>query len=395
MAEREPAAAGVFEAPSGARVAPLAMHSGMFIDRTTTLYGPSGSGKTVIIKAIMQLLSPHVPEILVVSPTEPSNRSYAGIVDAPLIQYRMYLPPPEGVKRRANDEKAGAQRFLDAIWQRQEMKSAIYSRVNDAQILRELYVRARRLDPRAGARGDEALEKLARARERTLEGLASGLIGAARSTALAQANIKFDDMLILLYKKYITPLRDELWRLADLGEDEMYSLNYLHFNPRILLIFDDCAAELKPFFNSETFRKIFYQNRHVKVTAVIACQDDTDLPANLRKNSFVNFFTTEVVCGSNFTRPSNRYPKAEQQFATEVAPELFADKFRKLAYIREDPHKFYFVKIPPLPRFRFGSAAVHELCDAVGQEGVSMDKSNPFFDRFSVGADSAKKPAGV
>lgn len=382
MSERS---GSVFEATSGARIAPLAVHPGMFIDRTTTLYGPSKTGKTVIIKAIMNELAPHVPEVLVVSPTEPSNRSYSGIVDAPLIQYRMYLPPAEGDKKRANDDKAGAQRFLDAIWQRQEMKAAIYSRVNDPRTLRSLFERARRLDPHAARAGDEALGRLARARERTLAGLSASLTGVARSDAIAAASDKFDEMLVLLYKKCITPLRDELWRMPGLDEDSMYTLNYLHFNPRILLIFDDCAAELKPFFNSETFRKIFYQNRHVKITALVACQDDTDLPSNLRKNSFVNFFTTETVCTSNFTRVSNRYPKAEQKFASEVAPELFSDKYRKLAYIREDPHKFYFIKVPPLPPFHFGSAAVRELCGAVGQEGVAMDKSNPFFDRFAVG----------
>jgi hypothetical protein len=375
----------VFETASGARVAPLSLHPGMFIDRTTTLYGPSKTGKTVIIKAIMALLNDHVPEVLVVAPTEPTNRSYAGTVDAPLIQYRMYLPPEVPPKKKpAGDERAGALRFLNAVWQRQEMKAAISTRVNDPRVLRGLFERARRFDPHAARAGDEALSRLARNRDRMLGALSSSLTGAARTAALAAATEKFDDMLVLVYKKHITPLRDELWRVHGLDEDEMYTLNYLHFNPRLLLIFDDCAAELKPFFSSDAFRKIFYQNRHVKITALIACQDDTDLPSNLRKNSFVNFFTTEQVTSSNFTRVSNRYPKAEQQFATDIGAELFRDPHRKLAYIREDPHKFYYVKIPPLPAFHFGSAAVRELCAAVGQEGVAMDQSNPFFSRFAI-----------
>ena len=64
-------------------------------------------------------------------------------------------------------------------------------------------------------------------------------------------------MLNLLYRKYITPHYNELWRKKSLSEDERYSLYYLHFNPRMLLIFDDCAAQLKPFFTKEIFRLLF------------------------------------------------------------------------------------------------------------------------------------------
>ena len=54
----------------------------------------------------------------------------------------------------------------------------------------------------------------------------------------------------------------ELLKQKHLTEDEKYSLMYLNFNPRLLLIFDDCSAQLKPFFNKEIFRMLFYQNRH-------------------------------------------------------------------------------------------------------------------------------------
>ena len=39
----------------------------------------------------------------------------------------------------------------------------------------------------------------------------------------------------------------------------------------------------------------------------------------------------------------------------------------------------------PVPRpFRFGSAALHELCTQVQATEVSVDKENPYFDRFAI-----------
>jgi hypothetical protein len=100
-----------------------------------------------------------------------------------------------------------------------------------------------------------------------------------------------------------------LWDRNDLSEDERCCLQHLHFNPRLLLIFDDCAAQLKPFFNKDVFRLLFYQNRHSFITVVLCCQDDTDLPANLRKNAFLSFFTEPVICTANFGRQANQFSK--------------------------------------------------------------------------------------
>jgi hypothetical protein len=200
-----------------------------------------------------------------------------------------------------------------------------------------------------------------------------------------EVNEKFEKMLVLVYKKFLTPNINRLWKQKDLSEDARYSLNYLHFNPRLLLIFDDCTAQLKPFFAKEIFRKLFYQNRHSFITVVICCQDDTDLPTNLRKNAFVSIFTESIVCTSNFDRMSNKFPKTTKTYVAETAPTVFTG-FRKLAYIREDDKRQHFYHLTceyPRP-FIFGSDALTELCAAVRSEGVTMDTDNPFYEKFRV-----------
>jgi ABC-type thiamine transport system ATPase subunit len=367
---------------SGHEIPPLSFKRSMFLDRSVVVYGPSGTGKTIITKHIMKTLQPHVEQVLVISPSETSNRSYEGFVDQPLIHTRLYMPDPANPKK--DDGTKGAFRFLQAIWSRQEMMAAIYTRANQPGVLARLYGRLPRAVRREGLRSIQATN------ERRLRAAAQvrKRYAAERGRCdekVKEVNEKYRQMLVLLYKKYIAPAYAALWARDDLSEDERYSLCYLQFNPRLLLIFDDCAAQLKPFFNKEIFRLLFYQNRHSFITVVMCAQDDTDMPTNLRKNAFVSFFTEGIVCTSNFDRVSNKFPKPVKEYVAAVVPDVFQGH-RKLAYIREDPQRqhFYYVHVPYPEPFRFGSAAARELCEAVRGSGPAMDKENPYYDRFKL-----------
>ena len=367
---------------TGKKIPGLVIGASMFIDRTVAIYGPSKTGKTVITKHIMKAVNGHIEQIIVIAPSEPSNRSYEGFVDPPFIHYRLYLADPANPKK--DDGAKGALRFLEAVWKRQEMMAAIYTRANNAEVLAQLYGRLPKATRLEGLRYIEVINgKRGRVIERVRKQYAAE--AGRREEKVKEVNEKFKKMLVLLYKKYIAPLYEELWERDDLSEDERYSLYYLTFNPRLLLIFDDCAAQLKPFFNKDIFRLLFYQNRHSFITVVLCCQDDTDLPTNLRKNAFLSFFTEPIVCMSNFERSSNKFPKPTRALINEIIGDVFKGH-RKLAYIREDDHRqhFYHVQFPYPKPFRFGSPASHELCDSVQSAGVSMDKENPFYDRFKI-----------
>ena len=366
---------------SGKRVPELVLHPRLFIDRTTVIYGPSKTGKTVIVKNIMKQTHGHIEQILVVAPTEPSNRSYDGFVDPSLIHYRMYLPSPED--KRDTEQKA-ALRFLETVYKRQEMMAAIYTRANRPETLSALYGRLGNSNRKSG---DDYIASLERKRRRSVNNVRRQY---ARDPGRCEAHVKevddqFKKMLVLVYKKFLTPNVERLWKGKDLSEDERYTLYYLHFNPRLLLIFDDSAAQLKPFFNKEIFRKLFYQNRHSYITVVICCQDDTDLPTNLRKNAFISIFTEPIVCVSNFERPSNKFPKTTKAYISDIISDVYIG-YRKLAYIREDDKRqhFYHLTCTYPSTFMFGSDALVELCSAIQSKGITMDRDNPFFEKFRV-----------
>jgi hypothetical protein len=366
---------------SGKKIPELAIQPSLFLDKTAVLYGPTKTGKTVITKTIMGVTSGHIEQVLVVAPTEPSNRSYEGFVDKSLVHYRMYLADPED--KRDTEQKA-ALRFLERIYKRQEMMASIYTRANDLNILAHLYGRLSHKERKAG---NEYIASLARKRKRVIGGVKRQFAqdGGKCQEKIKEVTEKFEKMLGLLYKKFLTPHVDRLWTVKDLSEAEKWTLQYLHFNPRLLLIFDDCAAQLKPFFRREIFRKLFYQNRHSYISVVICCQDDTDLPPELRKNAFISIFTEEIVCSSNFQRGANRFPKSTKDYVSDIMGDVFVGH-RKLAYIRDDPKRqhFYHLTCPYPKRKMFGSDALLELCDNVRAKGITMDKSNPFFDKFRI-----------
>lgn len=363
----------------------LVTNQGMFLDRTVAIYGPSMTGKTVITKYVMTQLKPHVDEIIVIAPTEPTNNSYKDVVPSTCIHYTINLPDPKDPKK--DDGQKGALRFIQALWDRQSMKAAIYKRASNVATLESLFCKLPNDVRRTGL---VAIRKITDRKAVATEQLRrqfshdAGLL-AQKTKELRE---RFQEVLSRVYRSFILPHHAALLERRDLSEDELYSLTYLEFNPRMLLVFDDCAAQMKPLFPKEVFRKLFYQNRHSFLSVILCLQDDTDLPTNLRKNAFVSFFTTDIVAASNFKRGSNQFPKSIHKMVDRVMPVLFSESnpHRKLAYIREDPTRRQFYHFTaPIPRpFRFGSDALWELCDECAADGNTMDEENPYFTSFKL-----------
>lgn len=369
--------------PSGKRIPQLPLSAKHIIDRTTVLYGASHSGKTYIVKHMMATVDEMIDEVIAIAPSEPTNRSYRGIVPSPLIHYRLWLPDPKAPQR--DDGQKGAIRFMEWLWKRQEMRASIYTRVNNPEVLAKLYGRIPKTAPER-REGDQTLAMHTQKRHRVLDRLkkAFGKNSGQLHDKREEVEEKFERMLVLIYKKYITPHFGDLLGSKGLTEDERYTLHYLHFNPRILLIFDDCAAQLKPLFTRDVFRLLFYQGRHSFCTSFFCCQDDTDLALNLRKNAFVSVYTDPVVSTSYFERAKTT--KETKKYVTELVPEVFGKKHRKFVYIREDDRQqhFYHFTAPNRKPPRFGSDALWELCEMVGSRGIAMDTNNPFYNMYKV-----------
>jgi len=185
---------------------------------------------------------------------------------------------------------------------------------------------------------------------------------------------KFNEMILTILKKCIHYVKKEIKSgnitKESLSHEELDIIKYIDINPNILLVFDDCAAELKKFNKSDIMRKLFYQSRHVNITFIITAQDEIDLDASLRKNSNIT-----ILCDSNctngfFERNSNAFGKKIRQITKEISEVLFSDahKNTKLIYNKDQSDKLMWYVASIRNNFIFGSKIILEFSNKIIKE---------------------------
>ena len=379
MATLEPD--GTLLTTTGRAVPPFELKASVIVNQTMVIYGPSRTGKTVITKNIMRELRGQIDQIVLVCPSEPANPQYGGIVDPPLIHYELGSPDPSNPRKKLS-APARATIFLKNILDRQTAAKSVYNRANTLETLQSLFMR---LPGQIRRSAVVIIENLNSKRQRLVDSIRKNMADVGRrDETIRNINDKYRTMLARVYKKFVEPAVAALWACDDLSPDEIHSLTYLHHNPKLLLIFDDCAADLMGVSKTDEFRAIFYRGRHFDLTTIVTCQDDTDIPANLRKNAFVSIFTTPGICRANFTRGSNQFSHEAKQLIADIADEVYSVGFHKIVYIRDDPRgiNFYQMEVPIPPAFKFGSQALHDFCSTIQNDGESLDKDNPFHSRY-------------
>jgi energy-coupling factor transporter ATP-binding protein EcfA2 len=90
----------------------------------SVIYGKTGSGKSTVVKHLMYILKDVIEVCFVVSPSEPSNMTYSGMIDSPLIHYSIQ-----------NGD------FLKNILSWQEMRSSVYKKTTDLNNIKKIYSR--------------------------------------------------------------------------------------------------------------------------------------------------------------------------------------------------------------------------------------------------------------
>jgi energy-coupling factor transporter ATP-binding protein EcfA2 len=333
----------------------------LFLDKSTILYGESSSGKSTIIVAMLKELQPYAEQIIVISPSDRSNRTYSsGIVPLPCIHYKI------------------TEKLLNDIWERQEALGAVYSRANEIAVLKRLFDRLNL----------EHVNKIisdVQKRQKEYENeIRNQFLDESTCIAKTEEMEKdFKKLTALIYKRYINENSARLMRMQ-LTEAEAFSLKYLNLNPRMILIFDDCSAQLKAFKSHRVIQDLFYQGRHTFITPIIACHSDKNLDSELRKNAFVNIFTQEKSAHAYFHRGTNDFDKEDKKEADKCCKIAFSHtaKFQKLVWIRLE-NRFYKFTAKLHPKFQFGSPIINEFCKMIQNDGVSISSENRFLQNFN------------
>ena len=337
------------EIPNYGEISQLELDAKDYLRRTTVLYGVSSTGKSVIIKKLLDVLKPFVPVVLCVCPTNAGNGDYDGRIDPQCIKTRVDV----------ND--------LVKILNRQKAVVDMYKRVNDFANIEPIYKRCKT------SKTEDALRNLNNI-------LANGQNSIERNTKLnpiqkreelKKIGDKIENSKRYIMKKCITDNKRHL----RLDETEKKIVKFLWLDPNFLLIMDDCAAFIKKWGDSESVSEIFYQGRHWYITSVYTMQDDKSFPTEIRRNTFMNFFTDPTSAIGFFSNTSNNFPKQIKTMANSIANQIFKnpEAHCKMVYNRLS-NQFNYVLVDDYSNEMFGCKFLSELCDDKKKEENPFDK---------------------
>ena len=255
----------VLETSNGEHVPEIKVTPKMLLNKSISMYGASESGKSYIVKYFLDLLSSKVEQFLLVSPSEPSNRSFENTIAAPLIHYE--ISKPDSNEKKDTEVKKTV-RMLKCIFDRQTMLTTMYTVANDIKILKKIY---KRLPKEAQDCGNKVFETIKDSTKQWIKKIERKFINDEdkKVAQIKSINEMHSEFIINAYKRVILPFREYLlMNERNITESEENALLYLIMSPYLAAIFDDCADLLDKVKNDAILKAYFYRNRHVMLTAI-------------------------------------------------------------------------------------------------------------------------------
>jgi hypothetical protein len=340
-----------------------------YIDKTTIIYGSTGSGKSTIIDEIMYLCKEQMPLVFVVAPTNAGNGTYDNRV------------PDKCIYKDLSIE------WLDKLLKRQKDAAEIYNNANKITTLKSIFnlisdLTSQTIEKTIISGAHNSVMRLD-----TIHSLSFAKKKSQKSQILSER----DESLRSVYKTAIRFHKVQLEQRKDLSGQEKAAITYLDFNPRVLLILDDCASGFKEICKKKPtlFKEIFYEGRWRYFTTIISTQDDKEIDSSLRKNTKVSIFTTSQAATSNFERSSNGYPKHEKLRAKQCTEDVFkqddndAEHHQKLVYLQNKPDPFRYIIADLYDDFKIGCASQWEFTNRIKFKRDCIDKNNMLYDRYT------------
>lgn len=327
----------------------------VFFRQTTVLYGPSKTGKTVIGKWILNILKPYIPNVIVICPTADSNNDYADII------------PDRCIFRTITVEK------IREVWQRQQEASKLWSKANNLKTMVAVLLAG---NDRKHIDKYNRLQNFVKTKFAELE--RSKMPASKIKELKKNTTKKMEEVTRRICK---SAFRNGCFKSRLNDEEAQIVVKYVNFNPSLLLILDDCQAEIGKWGKDETINLLFFQGRHEWVTSIYMMQGDSGkngLPPEIRLNAFNNFFTDRTTATRFFKNTSNSFTHEDIRDAEKVINTIFkqeagVDNYKKMYYSRLDPvAKFRYVIADEPDDMKFGSQYLWELCKKIPTEKTSL-----------------------
>ena len=335
-----------------------------FLNRSVILYGSSNSGKSTIIKDILYMLKDHIPNICVICPTNSLNKSYDDIVPKQLIHSEV------------------SENLIKDILKRQDISVKMYNMANNFDKLKSIYKGLFK-------KNESKLSKI----NNTYTSIKNKLEN-NNNIHFSEKKINLNELENMhkkrLLKFYQTEITNNLKYInkCNIDDSDKLIMKHININPNFLLIIDDAAVSASVWCRYREIKELFFNGRHHRITFMIAFQDDKLLESSLRKNAFINIFTTEKVCNSFFERSTNGFTRAEKKRMSEISETVFNDKklgtknYKKIVYLKDSLPTSYYMIADCVDDFMFGSDYLIEYCDKIkkGDDAMSILEFDSYFD---------------
>lgn len=345
-------------------------------NKSVMFYGLSGTGKTVLINDFMYRTKSLFPKVVVFAPTNQEKHDYDGIVPTPLIYEDFTI---DNIRELYEHQRAAAQ---------------VYNNANNLKVLNGLFMKV------ASRKSHQHLKRLLAMKNRALTDIEKNYKDAGqRKSKREEVTDMMREKLITFYKSIIKPHKDKFVGNKNLNDKEALAIKYLDYNPHILVIFDDAMKELIAVIkegkknNDNVIENFFFKGRHAKITHFYAFQDDGGIDPGIRKNAFVNFFTSKNVALHFFNAGANNFTPYEKKKAAVIVEEIFAHanedghplEHAKLAYLRDHKNPFQYVIADVHDDFRMCSDAIRAFCRKVQRDENEIDTTNSHMGVFMEG----------
>ena len=333
----------------------------LFLNKSIILYGSSGSGKSIIMRDILYILKNHIPNVVVIAPTNNLNHSYDGIIPTQLIF-------PEVTED-----------LIKGIFKRQKGVVNIYNMINNITKLENIYYKiAKEDDNIIKSKIEKGYIEIKRKYDQN-----NSIHISEKKIKLQELESLHKDKMKEFYKKVINKYRNLIntnQNYKNLFDDiELKMINFININPSMLLIIDDAAVSANIWCKYQEIKELFMNGRHWKMTFMISFQDDKLLDSSLRKNAFINIFTTETICNAFFNRSANNFTPQEKKKMAKVSNFIFNDSklkdknYKKMVHIKDKVPNVYYIIADYVDDFKFGSMHLHTLCDKVKKDNEITD----------------------
>lgn len=320
------------------------------LNKTIIIFGSSNSGKTTLVRDILYRIRHDLDTAFIISGTKNSSGSYDNIL------------PEQFIFKSFNPE------WFNKYLERQKQASEIYRLANDMDTLKSLFKKISTSDQKQKVCEMKTVKKRIMNKYKLLFQNDEDKL----EKMIEDTKKMYDEKITSYYKQILKKHRSRIppEHIQSLPENERIAITFCNFNPKSLILFDDCASEFKKWYceNKECFKKLFYEGRWYNITTIVTSQDDKEVDSELRKNSTYIFFTTIQSAICNFSKKANGYSSYTIQKCKELCHPVNFSNHVKMVFIKDSIDQFKFFKAKTRKRFQLGSESIWKLSNMINEK---------------------------